>query len=121
MRASDEDALICDFAQFYGITDYRSIDIRTAAVLACGLPPESRTVRRLTGQTYNLEEHLLMLVIDNLSALVWLNGSRKGKKPTPIRKLLENSKNKDNNNQTQAYLNAEAFEKARSTIIGGKN
>ena len=119
MRALDESALICDFAQFYGITDYKKLDITTASVLACGLPPEARIIRKMSGTEYSLDQYLMMAIIDNLSALVWLNGSRKGKKPTPVLKLLQQSKKakKNNADEAAAFRDAEYFERARQQIL----
>ena len=41
MIATDEDALICDFAETYHIYDYRSLDVEYAATLAYGLRDDS--------------------------------------------------------------------------------
>ena len=50
--ASDEgkDKLICDFAQYYHVLDWRSLPVRLAATLAAGLPPDSRCMMHLAGQ-----------------------------------------------------------------------
>jgi len=42
MLAIDEDALICDMAQVYHVTDIRALPVKTLAVLACGLPADAR-------------------------------------------------------------------------------
>lgn len=42
MINTDEDALICDFAETYHIYDYRSLPLHMAGIFACGLRPDSR-------------------------------------------------------------------------------
>lgn len=73
MIAADEDALICDLAETYGIYDYRSLPPRQAAILACGLDENSRIKRRISGARAKTETLLLAAVMDRLSLLVWLH------------------------------------------------
>lgn len=48
MMATDEDALICDFAETYHIYDYRQLKPSYAATLAAGLREDSR-IRTILG------------------------------------------------------------------------
>ena len=81
--AADEDALICDLAQFYGVFDWRRLPLRTAATLVDGLPITSRTKTHMAGITVPFDMFLLAMAIDNLSMLCWLNSEdgTKGRVP----------------------------------------
>ena len=62
---------MCDFAQYYNIYDYERLPVETAAVLACGLPPESRTVRKISGVPCGIDTQILAAVFDRVNALVY--------------------------------------------------
>ena len=49
MVIADEEALICDFAETYGIYDYRKLPLKTAAILASGLRDNSRIKIKMSG------------------------------------------------------------------------
>ena len=57
--ASDEDALICDFAQYYHVLDWHALPLRLAATLAAGLPETSRSLRKAAGRTVDFELSLI--------------------------------------------------------------
>lgn len=73
MIAADEDALICDFAETYHIYDWRGLPVHYAAVLACGLGPDSRIKRAISGAKATQEQLLLAAIVDRLGLLLWLN------------------------------------------------
>lgn len=73
MIAADEDALICDFAETYHIYDWRGLPVHYAAVLACGLAPDSRIKMAISGARATQEQILLAAMIDRLSLLLWMN------------------------------------------------
>ena len=52
MVASDEDALICDFAETYHILDYKALPLKLRATLASGLRDSSRSKLILHGREY---------------------------------------------------------------------
>ena len=58
MVVEHKDAIICDFLQYYHVLDYRSLPLQQAAILAFGLPPESRTMTSITGMKYSHSELL---------------------------------------------------------------
>lgn len=119
MRAICEDALICDFAQFYHVHDLNQVSIRTGAVLACGLPAESRTVRELTGQKYTTETILKMGILDTLRSIENLyqnvHSKRKIPKPQSVFKLLSRKDDKD----IRTFRSGEEFEKERERLLRG--
>lgn len=71
MLATDETAVICDFAQTYGITDFRSLPVYTAAALAAGFRNDSRIRMKMRGQKYSDDVLLLAIVADRLGILAW--------------------------------------------------
>ena len=116
MRHSDD--LLCDFAQFYHITDLRGLPVGTLAALACGLPEESRTVRRQTGARLTVEQTLLAAICDRLSVLCWQNteDAREGRNyPRSILAELTGTEEE----KPIAYGSPEEFEAERARLMGG--
>ena len=73
MIAVDEAALECDLCETYHIMDYRELPARRAALFACGLPPDSRIMRKLDGAPAGPELLLLARICDALHVLIWQN------------------------------------------------
>lgn len=71
MISADYDALICDFAETYGIFDLRALPVPLLATLAVGLREDSRIKMNLSGAKVNKSEMLLAAAVDRLSLLVW--------------------------------------------------
>ena len=65
MIALDEDALICDFAETYGIYDFYKLPVLYAAVLANGLRVNSRIKMAKYGLKVELNTLLLAHVADS--------------------------------------------------------
>lgn len=72
MVREDEDALICDLAAEYGVTDWRALPIQTAAALACGLSEDSRTARSRAGAKYTTTQLLLATIADGVRDIRWM-------------------------------------------------
>ena len=66
MLHRDRDGLICDLAETYGVIDMKALPTDTLAALACGLGPDSRTMRALTGRKLTLQEQLLAMLTDSV-------------------------------------------------------
>jgi len=119
MRAICKDALICDFAEYYHLYDLHSVDLRTASVLACGLPADSRSIRKITGQKYSLEMIIRMKTLDTLASIehayVSVHSKRKVPRPQSIFKLLSGKTDKD----VQAFRSGAEFEIARERLLRG--
>ena len=113
MVATDEDDLICDFAEVYHVYDWRSIPVKLAATLAAGLPDNSRSIGRLVGLPCGMDTLLLAAIADRLSLLVWskTKDAQKGRKrPQMITDgLLKKSDKKD----IEAFSDVDSFEAAR--------
>ena len=71
MILTDEDALICDFAETYHIYDYRSLPLGLAATLAVGLRADSRIMLKVSKQTVENNIVLLAGILDALNFLAW--------------------------------------------------
>ena len=71
MLATDEDAVVCDLAETYGIFDYHSLPSTYIATLAVGLRDDARIKLKMSQTAYPLKTMLLASAVDRLSLLVW--------------------------------------------------
>jgi len=71
MVAKCEDELICDMAETYHVYNWRELPLRTAAILASGLPENSRTIRKLSDEKVGLDTKLRAAILDQLKFLAW--------------------------------------------------
>lgn len=117
MIKTDEDALICDFAETYGIYDYRSLPIKTVATLSVGLRANSRIKMKLNNQDLEPKELLMSAMVDRLSMLLWLQtkDGAKGKNMPPL--ILKKKEEKD---EIVGYESGFDFEIARQKILRGE-
>jgi len=112
-----ESELICDFAEYYHILDYKSIEPALAGVLLQGLRPESRTKMKLNNQKLTLDQTLLAIISDGISNLVWLQGKRKkSNKPKSILNLLLDEKHEIK--EYKGFESAADFERSWQRITG---
>lgn len=100
MIVTDEDALICDLAETYGVLDMYSLPLSTLAKLACGLRADSRIMLKMRGQRIDDNTLLLASAVDRLAFLAWAKteDARHGRnRPESIvANLLEPHKNENN-------------------------
>ena len=118
MRATEEDALICDFAQYYHIYDIDALDIKTAATLACGLPAESRTIKKLCDGLPDPEKIYRLSFLDALSRIefaIWQTHTKRrlNKPESKVAKLLE--QDDDTHQEVKGFSTPEEFEAAWDT------
>ena len=125
MRAVHEDALICDFAQYYHVYEIDSLDVRTAAVLACGLPADSRAFRessRSKETGINPDSLFKAAVIDAIRNVEWAicqtHSKKRLKRPESVTKKLLGQKDEQHQN-VQGFETPEEYEAARQRIIEG--
>lgn len=71
MLISEEDAFICDMAEYYHIHDLESYSVNHIAVLLTGLREDSRTIMRLTERKIPLDLMVGVLSYDTLNLLLW--------------------------------------------------
>lgn len=91
MAATDEEALICDFAETYYVMDYTALPCGLAATLAAGLRNDSRSKMQLASLRVTPEALLLAVCADRLSTLVWFqtkDGQKGRNRPKSIAAAL---------------------------------
>ncbi|MBQ4177615.1 MAG: hypothetical protein II640_09125, partial [Lachnospiraceae bacterium] len=59
MINADEDALICDLAETYGIFDMESLPVKLVATLAMGLRGDSRIKMKISGAVLSRRDLIL--------------------------------------------------------------
>ena len=72
MLRIDQDALICDLAETYGVYDYKALPVPLLATLAAGLRDNSRSKMKLSERKATRMETLLAAAVDRLSNIAWL-------------------------------------------------
>ena len=113
MVSTDENALICDFAETYHIYDYKSMPPVTAAILAVGLPDDSRVKRKISGQKQTTRTLLLAMIVDALNLLVWFqtkDGQKGRNRPASVLDTLTQEKQED---KYEAFDSIAEYEAAR--------
>lgn len=117
MLAEDEDAVICDLAQVYGVFDYTALPVQTAAVLACGLPPESRIMRRISGASVDTATLLLASAVDRLSVLCWRQTEDGVHGLNPPASVVDILLGREAEKPVASYASGADFEAARNRIL----
>ena len=114
----DEEALICDLAETYGIFDYESLPVQTAAALSIGLRGDSRIKLAAAGRKLGTTDALLATIADYLAMIFWTktkDGQKGRNRPKSIREALENGNKKDN--EIVGFESVEEFEQAREALL----
>ena len=120
--ASDEDALTCDFVEYYHILDWRALPVKLAATLCAGLSPNSRTKLRLAGLNTAFDTFLLSGIYDRLSLLVWFqskDGASGRNRPQMITPLIMKAEKKPSD--VQAFASGKDFDEAWKQLTKGNN
>lgn len=113
MLGTDEDAVICDFAETYHVLDIGALDLRLAATLAAGLAPDSRINMRMRGDTQSSDVFLKAAMVDNLSMIRWMmskDGADGINRPVSILAALTETTEDDDGMKT--FTSPEAFQNA---------
>ena len=114
--------MICDFAQYYNIYDYKVLPLNYVATLFFGLREESRSKLSLTKQKQNTEIQLLGLIADLLNTLVWFNsedGQKNRNRPKSIYEVLTGTDRKVKDEKILSFSSAEEFERERERKLNG--
>lgn len=117
MIVTDEDALICDFAETYHIYDYMRLPVEYAATLANGLRDNSRIKLKVSGTRVSTDLLLQAAAVDALNLLVWAktkDAKRGRNKPASIAEMLTANPKKE---ECLGFESIDDFEKARAEII----
>ena len=116
MLKMDTDAVICDFQQYYNVDLYEVAPSR-AAVLAWGLPEDSRIKKEINKTPADVNTILLASMVDRLSFIAWTKTKDAEKHRNRPQSILANLYKKDND--TTAFATSQDFEAARRRIIEG--
>lgn len=119
MIKENEDALICDLAETYGIYDYRSLPARTVATLAVGLRNDSRIKMHLSGEPLSFEQMMMVKIYDILNWLAWVELRKNSKSKTKPPERLEDRirKKSAEKSDTQVFKSVEDFEAERNRML----
>ena len=123
MIATDENALICDFAETYHIYNYRSLPVSLAAILCVGLRDDSRIKMKIAGSKVPFSTLILGMISDQLGHLIWSmseDGRRGQNRPQRIIDILYDADNKPSASDILTFDTPESFEKTRQRIIEGR-
>lgn len=113
MIRDDEDALVCDFAEYYGIYNYKGLPLRTVATLAVGLRADSRTIGRIVGvKQQPMVGITLVQILDTINQLAWSISGTKDRPPLALNYYYTQEK-EDAGMRTGAD-----YEQARQAILG---
>lgn len=88
MSAGGEAELICDFAEYYHVLNWRGLPLSLAATLAAGLPRDSRSKRRLRGDVFSMDTLLLARIVDGVNLILWRYSKEGTDKPESILEAL---------------------------------
>lgn len=118
MMNLDEDAVICDFAETYGIFDWRSLPLTTAAILAVGLRDDSRIKMKLSNQIVPIDTLIMSGILDYVALLVWskTKDCEKGKN-RPLSMVSALLWDNDEEKEIKTYSSGEDFERDRARIL----
>lgn len=122
MRASHEDALLCDFSRYYGIREFGTLSPAAEAALADGLPQDARIVQKITGIQYTFDQILLAAILDQLRVANWYNTTdRKHRRNFPesiMEKMLKGPEEKKPADEIETFTTGEAFQRRLAQIKG---
>lgn len=116
MVALDEDALICDLAETYGVYDYRALPLHTVATLGLGLSWDSRIRQKQMGIIVPLQTFLLAQAVDGINMLCWLNSVDGEKNRNRPESISEKLKAEEETNEGQ-FADASDFEAVRARLL----
>lgn len=107
-----EDELICDFAEYYHIYDYKGFLPLLVGTLLFGLRDDSRVKMKLTGQTVCLGTILQARILDELQYIAWTKtkSAQHGRNfPESVTKKLLEPKEKQKKSDIMTFNSPEEF------------
>lgn len=117
MIATDESALICDFAETYHIYDYKSLPLSRVAIFAVGLRENSRIRMKMNDMKYPLETMLMASAVDRLSNMVWMQTKDGVNGINRPKSILSSLLKEEVANDIESFSTPEDFEKRRNEIL----
>lgn len=107
----NEDAVICDLAQVYGIFSYNEHSCRLIATLVSGLGENSRIAREECGISVSQEMLMLAHIADRLGAIIAL--LTQSEMPESLFENLTGTKKKKEKKEYISYYSPEDFIRER--------
>lgn len=122
--AIDQNSLVCDLAEVYGIFDYKRVPPRLLATLAAGLGENSRIGQKVYGVYGTTTEILLAELIDSVNALAFALCGEEGVKPPESRRDLffavkPERKKAEPEKEIETFESGEKFKERWNELIGG--
>lgn len=121
MLTFDEDALICDMAETYGVFNLFELPPQLVATLAVGLREDSRIKVKMSGMKMDFQKYILAALFDKVNWLCWTK-TKDAQHGTHVPEsilgfLLQNDK-PSAPDEFMVFDSPEAFEKARQDLLG---
>ncbi|KXT73199.1 Phage protein [Streptococcus sp. DD10] len=117
MLETDEDALVCDLAETYGIYDYRQLPAWRVAVFAYGLREDSRIKLVMSGQRVAFDTMLWAGIFDRLSQLVWAKTKDAAKGRNQPKSILDSLTQQVKEREEMVFASGEEFEIYRQKLL----
>ena len=117
MINTDEDSLICDLAETYGIFGIKTHPLQEIAVLAYGLRDDSRIKLIMSESRVSTETLLLASAVDQLNFIAWSkteDAQHGDGRPKSIIDAILNPQEKE----FESFTSASEFEAMRTQILG---
>ncbi|MCQ2087970.1 MAG: DUF5361 domain-containing protein [Bacilli bacterium] len=105
----DEEAVICDFAEYYHIYDYKQLPLETVAILVYGLRDYSRIKMKISDTRLNVEQTLLATIADSLSFIAWSKTEDARRNQNRPKSILQSLRNKDVQSDCTGFANGADF------------
>lgn len=121
MMELDEDALICDLAEYYNIYEHERIAPLKVAILACGLRDDSRIKMKISGCNVSTDTIIKAAILDNLSFIAWTKtkDAQSGKNAPESLVAKLQGKDKKENDDVFTFENPDDFFEMRESILKG--
>lgn len=121
MILTDEDALICDMAETYGVFDMYALEPQLCATLAIGLRDNSRIKTKMMGMEMMFEDYLLASIYDLLNWICWTHTKDATHGTNQPRRLVDilTKKEEKQTSDILGFNTAEEFEAERARILRG--
>lgn len=122
MINTDEEALICDFAETYHIYNYRSLPLHMAGIYACGLRQDARIIMAMSKTKLTADQTMLAMISDNTRMLAWLNsadGMRGVNRPKSLVEILLGNVKQNVTSGIEAFETGQDFDDEWRRLTGG--
>lgn len=119
MVNTDEDALICDLAETYGILNYKGLPLKLVATFSVGLSESSRIIRKINDIPITLEQYLLADILDSAKFIAWAQTQDASEGKNRPKSILNSILNREERSNVTGFSSADDYEKARIEIMRG--